>query len=857
MNDPNITMEEYIRLEEEKSRGRGKVYNWETATYAIVFDDAFTSEVTLSSKPTVSPLNDNKIDFRISFDESDDEDYTVIFDKNSFSYKIISVDNLKTDSGNDNDKVNMPSLPSPEPTVSCFDDLDFLKDFENEFPATVYNDALTSKLDSSTESVEVSHRIDEFDLKNEASLSECDEEEQNVSYFNDLFPFNVIFPDDSKSDKDNDDDKIDIKHSSGCNVINTDDGAYAHGSNKLLETSHDTSNKFFKTETFIKELNVNIVAWNYLNKGMLLNLIKNLYVPFGIPFDPKLFYKDGIKLGQIVYTALVDTTYSLNEYSVFEFYRSQYGVSWGMDTAYRLPNLLNENDDVGAVLRVPPYPFSYPTRRLTMKEMLAKFIDEGNVLIPKNEVKGVKTRGGKMTSEATSSKEINETRINKNEPPRFGQDVQKKPHDIGVKNKSSSIPERTTQPLVKPQQSSISFPNQMRKEQEEAHQRNFLENLKQLNINISFIEALVLMPKYAKCLKSLLTNKSRLEEACKVTMNERCSAVLLNKLSSKEKDPRSFTIPCQVDKFVLPIDFVILDMPEDSRILIILGRPFLATTRVMIDVFNKKITLRVGDDEVIFDMDLENLINQSELKSCNSIGDEFDNDSNVDSSIRHIDPVNTPDSKEQETKGTDRVLEKRKQEEDLVVDHLSRLECPHIEVLTDREVADEFPDKRLMLLKSKFNDDEPWFGVPKALISDRGTHFCNSQLEKALQKYGVTHKLSATYHPQSNGQTEVTNKAIKRILKRSVGYNLKDWLEKLNDALRAFRTAYKTPTWCTPFRLVYGKACHLPMEIEHKAHWALKQCNMDLMLARKSRLMQFNELAELRDGAYENTRIYK
>ncbi|GKC69803.1 reverse transcriptase domain-containing protein [Tanacetum coccineum] len=149
------------------------------------------------------------------------------------------------------------------------------------------------------------------------------------------------------------------------------------------------------------------------------------------------------------------------------------------------------------------------------------------------------------------------------------------------------------------------------------------------------------------------------------------------------------------------------------------------------------------------------------------------------------------------------------------------------------------------------------FGVPKALISDRGTYFCNSQLEKALQKYGVTHKLSMAYHLKSNGQTEVTNRAIKHILERSVGYNPKGWSEKLNDALWAFRMAYKTPTGCTPFRLVYGKACHLPVEIEHKAHWALKQCNMDLMLASKSRLMQLNELAKLRDGAYKNTRIYK
>ncbi|GJS07975.1 reverse transcriptase domain-containing protein [Tanacetum coccineum] len=149
------------------------------------------------------------------------------------------------------------------------------------------------------------------------------------------------------------------------------------------------------------------------------------------------------------------------------------------------------------------------------------------------------------------------------------------------------------------------------------------------------------------------------------------------------------------------------------------------------------------------------------------------------------------------------------------------------------------------------------FGVPKALISNRGTHFCNSQLEKALQRYGMTHKLSMAYHPQSNGQTKVTNRAIKRILERSVGYNPKDWSEKLNDALWAFRTAYKTPTGCTPFRLVYGKACHLPVEIEHMADWALKQCNMDLTLANESRLMHLNELAKLRDGTYENTRIYK
>ncbi|GJT87302.1 hypothetical protein Tco_1069019 [Tanacetum coccineum] len=109
----------------------------------------------------------------------------------------------------------MPSFPPPEPKASYFDYLDFLKDFENEFLAIVYNDALTSKSDSSTEPVEIPHRIDKFDLKTETSLSECDEEEQNVLYINDLFPFSVIYPDNLKSDKDNDNDKIDIEHPLG------------------------------------------------------------------------------------------------------------------------------------------------------------------------------------------------------------------------------------------------------------------------------------------------------------------------------------------------------------------------------------------------------------------------------------------------------------------------------------------------------------------------------------------------------------------------------------------------------------------------------------------------------------------
>nr|GEZ30207.1 reverse transcriptase domain-containing protein [Tanacetum cinerariifolium] len=156
-------------------------------------------------------------------------------------------------------------------------------------------------------------------------------------------------------------------------------------------------------------------------------------------------------------------------------------------------------------------------------------------------------------------------------------------------------------------------------------------------------------------------------------------------------------------------------------------------------------------------------------------------------------------------------------------------------------------------LKSLFSR----FGTPKAFISDRGTHFCNDQFSRVMAKYGVTHRLSTAYHPQTSGQVEVTNRGLKRILETTVGENRSSWSDKLKDALWAFRTAFKTSVGCTPYRLVYGKTCHLPLELEHKAYWALKHANFDLKTAGDHRKLQLNELNELRDQAYENSLINK
>ncbi|XP_061348290.1 uncharacterized protein LOC133293702 [Gastrolobium bilobum] len=245
----------------------------------------------------------------------------------------------------------------------------------------------------------------------------------------------------------------------------------------------------------------------------------------------------------------------------------------------------------------------------------------------------------------------------------------------------------------------------------------------------------------------------------------------------------------------------------------------------------------------------------------------------------------------------DMATKDRKGSENQVADHLSRLnEGQKCEKELEPVIRETFPDEQLILVTTNIT---PWcqrtgnvsrrqemplkpileielfdvwgidfmgpfppffvnqFGTPRAIISDGGKHFASRQFEALLAKYGVKHKVSTAYHPQTSGQVEVTNREVKRILEKVVNPSRKDWSLKLDDSLWAYRTTYRTSLGCSPYKLIFGKNYHLPLELKYKAYWATTQLKVDATASGENRLLQLNEMDEFRFNAYENAKLYK
>nr|GEX79762.1 reverse transcriptase domain-containing protein [Tanacetum cinerariifolium] len=287
------------------------------------------------------------------------------------------------------------------------------------------------------------------------------------------------------------------------------------------------------------------------------------------------------------------------------------------------------------------------------------------------------------------------------------------------------------------------------------------------------------------------------------------------------------------------------DYVVDPRVPIILERPFLRIGRALIDVYGEELTLRVDDEAITFKVGQTSKYSYNEAESINQIDVidvAYDDYYDMKGDILYLEkllnkdpspnlpPVKTEDLKQMDFPDTFKsrlthktkkrlpslalmerlptdvcllvyaMLQARSKAENLAADHLSRLENPHQDELEKKEITEIFPLETLGMIA--FRDD-------------------SNQFAKVMLKYGVTHHFSTAYHPQTSGQVEVLDRGLKRILERTMGENRASWSDKLDDALWAFRTAFKTPIRCTPYKLVYRKACHLPIELEHKAYWAL------------------------------------
>nr|GEW52720.1 reverse transcriptase domain-containing protein [Tanacetum cinerariifolium] len=463
-----------------------------------------------------------------------------------------------------------------------------------------------------------------------------------------------------------------------------------------------------------------------------------------------------------------------------------------------------------------------------LTELITKFVNSNcastssSGTLPSNTIANPRSDLKEITTRSEETKDTVHPTNNESTENVQPQVFQSKSPILTSESDNSPISEPVIAPVSAPKpslKSSIPYPSRRNDERNREKANNQIEKFyqifKDMSFKISFADTLILMPKFASTLKALIRNKEKLSEMARTPLNEHCSTVFLKKLPEKLGDP---------------------DFDADPRVPLILRRYFLKTERSLIDVFED---LSVEEKTALITV----------LKSHKRAIDWklFD--------IKGIDPKFC----------THKIL--MEVDFELAVQHQRRVN-PKIHDVIKQEVI-KLLDAGLIYPIS----DSPWVSpvdcvtkkrgftvvenednelIPTRLVTccDRGMHFFNDQFAKVMQKFSVTHRLATPYHPK----VEVSNRGLKCILERTVGENHASWSDKLDDAIWAFRTAYKTLIGCTPYKLVYGKACHLPIELEHKAYWAFKHANFDLKTAGDHRKVQLNELC---DQAYENSLIYK
>nr|GEZ49419.1 reverse transcriptase domain-containing protein [Tanacetum cinerariifolium] len=435
----------------------------------------------------------------------------------------------------------------------------------------------------------------------------------------------------------------------------------------------------------------------------------------------------------------------------------------------------------------------------------------------------------------------------------------------------------------------------------------------------SFADALLLMPKFASTIKSLLANKDKLFELAKVPLNENCSAMLLKKFPEKLGDSGKFLIPCDFPgmeynpKSSNPTLVSDDSISESDSCKVPIVKSSLPTLNPFeesdfsldeIEDFFKDDSILTGIENSVYDSNgdilfLEKLLNE-DLFQLLPMDLKLAKESKEKSSIEeppelelkelpsHLEYAFLEDSnklpviiaknlKVDEREALLNVLKSHKRAIAWKISDIKGIDlrfCTHKILMEDDykpavqrqrrvnpKIHDVIKKEVIKLLDAGMIypiSNSPWeaFEILKACHEgpSGGHHGANLTSKKRQGKISQRDEMPQN-SIQMSGQVEVSDHGLKRILERTMGENCTSWSDKLDDALWAFRTAYKTPIGCTPYKLVYGKSCHLLIELEHRAYWALKHVNFDLKTTGGHQKLQLNELSELLDQAYENSVI--